>query len=139
MTTKDTTQTSPTLLLGKDRIEAKFEENRKFIADALEYSGGTHSIEDVYLACATGEAQLHPLEKSCIITEVVDYPSLTVCRIWLAGGDLDELVEAEKSIAVWAKAQGCDAMEINGRKGWQRQLKDYTATSVVLTKDLRDE
>jgi hypothetical protein len=129
----------PTLLSAEDKLKEKFEKNRKYIADALEYSGGTHSIEDVYQACAVGEAQLHPLEKSCIITEVVDYPSLTVCRIWLAGGDLDELVEAEKSIAVWAKAQGCDAMEINGRKGWQRQLKDYTATSVVLTKDLRDE
>ena len=111
----------PTLLSAEDKLKEKFEKNRKYIADALEYSGGTHSIDDVYLACAVGEAQLHPLE------------------IWLAGGDLDELVEAEKSIAVWAKDQGCDAMEINGRKGWQRQLKDYTATSVVLTKDLRDE
>ena len=128
-----------TLLTAEDRMGAQWERCHKWISDALKYSGVTHSIEDVYLACAVGEAQLHPLEKSCIITEVVDYPSLTVCRIWLAGGDLDELVEAEKSIAVWAKAQGCDAMEINGRKGWQRQLKDYTATSVVLTKDLRDE
>lgn len=130
---------SPTLLSANDRLTDQWLRCQKWISDALEYSGGTHSIDDVYLACAVGEAQLHPLEKSCIITEVVDYPSLTVCRIWLAGGDLDELVEAEKSIAVWAKAQGCDAMEINGRKGWQRQLKDYTATSVVLTKDLRDE
>ncbi len=129
----------PISSLDKDKLKKKFEENRKYIADALEYSGGTHSIDDVYQACTVGEAQLHPLEKSCIITEVVDYPSLTVCRIWLAGGELDELVEAEKFIAVWAKAQGCDAMEINGRKGWQRQLKDYTATSVILTKDLRDE
>ena len=125
-----------TLLTAEDRLSDQWQRCHKWISDALEYSGGTHSIEDVYLACAIGEAQLHPLEKSCIITEVVDYPSLTVCRIWLAGGDLDELVEAEKSIAVWAKAQGCDAMEINGRKGWQRQLKDYTATSVVLTKEL---
>lgn len=129
----------PISSLDKDKLKEKFQENRKYIADALEYSGGTHSIDDVYQACVVGEAQLHPLEKSCIITEVVDYPSLTVCRIWLAGGELDELVEAEKFIAVWAKAQGCDAMEINGRKGWQRQLKDYTATSVILTKDLRDE
>jgi hypothetical protein len=30
-------------------------------------------------------------------------------------------------------------MEINGRMGWKRQLKDYTASSVVLTKELRDE
>ena len=58
----------PTLLLDENRIKSKFEENRKYIADALEYSGGTHSIDDVYQACAVGEAQLHPLEKSCIIT-----------------------------------------------------------------------
>ena len=130
---------SPTLLSAKDKLKEKFEKNRKYIADALEYSGGTHSIDDVYLACAVGEAQLHPLEKSCIITEVVDYPRMSVCRIWLAGGDLDELMDAEKSISVWAKSIGCDAMEINGRMGWKRQLKDYKATSVVLTKDLRDE
>jgi hypothetical protein len=29
-------------------------------------------------------------------------------------------------------------MEIIGRKGWQRQLKDYTATAVILAKDLND-
>ena len=106
----------PTLLSAEDKLKEKFEKNRKYIADALEYSGGTHSIDDVYLACAVGEAQLHPLEKSCIITEVVDYPSLTVCRIWLAGGDLDELMQAEKSIAVWAKAR--DAMRWKLTVGW---------------------
>jgi hypothetical protein len=96
-------------------------------------------MDDVFGALALGDAQLHPLEKSCIITEIVDYPQRSVCRIWLAGGELNELIEAEKSIAIWAKSLGCYAMEINGRMGWKRQLKDYTASSVVLTKELRDE
>lgn len=130
---------SPTLLSADDRLTDQWLRCHKWISDALEYSGGTHSMDDVFGAVALGDAQLHPLEKSCIITEVVDYPQMSVCRIWLAGGDLDELMDAEKSISVWAKSIGCDAMEINGRMGWKRQLKDYKATSVVLTKDLRDE
>ena len=130
---------SPILLSAEDRMGAQWERCYKWISDALQYAGGTHCMEDVYHACATGKAQFHPLEKSAIITEIVDYPQRSVCRIWLAGGELDELMEAEKSIAVWARSIGCNGMEIIGRKGWQRQLKDYTATSVVLAKDISDE
>lgn len=128
-----------TLLTAEDRLGAQWERCAEYISDALAYAGGTHTMEDVYQAVATGKAQFHPLEKSAIITEIVDYPQRAICRIWLAGGELDELMQAEKSIAVWAKSLGCDAMEIIGRKGWQRQLKDYTATAVILAKDLNDE
>ena len=130
---------TPTLLLAEDRLGAQWERCAEYISDALAYAGGTHTMEDVYQAVTTGKAQFHPLEKSAIITEIVDYPRRAICRIWLAGGELDELMEAEKSIAVWAKSLGCDAMEIIGRKGWQRQLKDYTATAVILAKDLSNE
>ena len=133
------TLTSPTLLSAEDRLSEQWQRCHKWISEALAYSGGTHSMEDVFGAVALGDAQLHPLEKSCIITAIVDYPQRSVCRIWLAGGELNELIEAEKSIAIWAKSLGCDAMEINGRMGWKRQLKDYTASSVVLTKELRDD
>jgi hypothetical protein len=124
--------------LGENKLLENWKRCGKYIQDALQYAGGTHTIDDVYHAVASGKAQFHPLEKSAIITEIVDYPQRAVCRIWLAGGELDELMQAEKSIAVWAKSVGCDGMEIVGRKGWQRQLKDYTATSVVLVKDISD-
>jgi len=139
MTTKATPQISPILLSDSDRLGGQWERCHKWISDALQYAGGTHTIDDVFCAVANGKAQFHPLEKSAIITEVVDYPQRSVCRIWLAGGELDELMQAEKSIAVWAKSIGCDAMEINGRFGWQKKLKDYTAQAVTLTKDLSDE
>ena len=49
---------------------------------------------------------------------------------------MEELIEAEKSIVEWARGHGCNAMEIIGRKGWERQLKDYNAASTVLIKEI---
>lgn len=106
------------------------------IEAALAYSGDTHSLVDVVDAIKDGSAQFFPLENSVIVTEVVDYPQKAVCRIWLAGGEMDELIEAEKSIVDWAKSHGCSGMEIIGRKGWERQLKDYNAASTVLIKEI---
>ena len=106
------------------------------IEAALAYSGDTHSLVDVVDAIKDGSAQFFPLENSVIVTEVVDYPKKAVCRIWLAGGEMDELIEAEKSIVEWAKSHGCSGMEIIGRKGWERQLKDYNAASTVLIKEI---
>ena len=107
-----------------------------FIISALEYANHSHNIDDVKRAIEVGNAQFHPLENSAIVTEIVDYPKKSVCRIWLAGGDLDELIEAEKGIAQWAKSIGCHGLEIIGRKGWQRKMTDYRFNSVVLVKEL---
>lgn len=106
------------------------------IEAALAYSGDTHSLLHVVDAIKDGSAQFFPLENSVIVTEIVDYPKRAVCRIWLAGGEMDELIEAEKSIAEWARSHGCDGMEIIGRKGWERQLKDYKPASTVLIKEI---
>jgi hypothetical protein len=106
------------------------------IEAALAYSGDTHSLLHVVDAIKDGSAQFFPLENSVIVTEIVDYPKRAVCRIWLAGGDMDELIEAEKSIVEWARSHGCDGMEIIGRKGWERQLKDYKPASTVLIKEI---
>ena len=139
MTIKATQPSLPTSLSGDSNMIEQWQRCSRYIQDALKYAGETHTIDDVFHAVAHGKAQFFPLEKSAIVTEIVDYPQRSICRIWLAGGELDELIEAEKSIAIWAKSIGCDGMEIVGRKGWQRQLKDYTASSVILVKDLRDE
>ena len=109
------------------------------ISEALKYSNKSHDISDVWDAVKRGKAQFFPLENSVIVTEIVDYPNQSVCRIWLAGGDLDELMEAEKSICKWAEELGCTGMEIIGRKGWSRKLTDYKEASVVLVKEIRDE
>lgn len=130
---QDMTRHSHTSLLDE------FEHLAHHIEAALEYAGGSHTLLDVLDAIKENRAQFFPLRNSAIVTEIVDYPQRSVCRIWLAGGDMDELLEAEKIIARWAKKLGCTGMEIIGRKGWERQMKDYKPASVVLVKDISDE
>ena len=96
-------------------------------------------MQDVMLAVSEGKAQFFPLDKSAIVTEIVDYPQKAMCRIWLAGGDLDELLDAEAAICEWAKTLGCSGMEIIGRRGWSRTLKNYRESAVVLMKDFDNE
>lgn len=117
----------------------EFERLAHNIENALEYANDSHNALDVLDAVKSGKAQFFSIGDSCVITEIVDYPQKSVCRIWLAGGNMDELLEAEKHIASLAKEHGCDGMEIIGRKGWQRVLKDYKPSAVVLVKDLKDE
>ena len=114
----------------------EFERCADYIVSALEYAGHSHTLQDVWQAITNKQAAFFPLEKSAIVVEIVDYPQRATCRIWLAGGDMEELIEAEKSICDWARGLGCDSMEIIGRKGWERQLRDYKPTATVLVKDL---
>lgn len=114
----------------------EFERCADYIVAALEYAGHSHTLQDVWQAISNKQAAFFPLEKSAIVVEIVDYPQRATCRIWLAGGDMEELIEAEKDICIWARERGCDSMEIIGRKGWERQLRDYKPTATVLVKDL---
>jgi len=114
----------------------EYERLMHHVEAALEYAGNSHTALDVLDAIRSGKAQFFPYENSVIVTEIVDYPQKTSCRIWLAGGDMDELMEAEKEVAEWARGLGCSSMEIIGRKGWERQLNEYQATATLLMKEL---
>jgi len=97
----------------------------------------THALEDVARAIVDNHAQLWRGKHSEIVTEIKVYPTIQVCRIWLAGGDMDELVkEMLPDVEAWAKERGCARMEICGRKGWKRVLKDYREQYAVLTKEI---
>ena len=114
----------------------EYERLMHHIEAALAYAGHSHTALDVLDAIKDGRAQFFPYENSVIVTEIVDYPQRSTCRIWLAGGDMKELMQGEKEVSEWAKGLGCDAMEIIGRKGWERQLNEYQATATLLTRKL---
>lgn len=105
---------------------------------ALERAGGTHTITDVVEAVAEGRMQFWPAPRGCAVTEIVKYPSKKVLHIFLAGGELDQIVDMDSSAAEFARMNGCTAMTIAGRKGWARVLKDkgYEVAHTVLAKEL---
>lgn len=98
----------------------------------------THSLESVLGAVERGAAQAWCGERSTIITEILDLPLKRVCRIWLAGGDMHELVnEMLPNVEAWAKDNGCARVEIIGRAGWKRVLPEYNEPpQTVLHKEI---
>ena len=74
------------------------------ICKALKF-GGTHTPEDVEKAVARQEMQAWMDGESIIITQVVDYPLIKVCEIFLAAGDLETCWDIhDKQIVPWATA-----------------------------------
>ena len=98
---------------------------RAWIEAALEYSGGTHSFDDVAEALASGKMQLWPAPKGCIVTEIVVYPRKKVLNVFLGAGELDQLMDMHKDVIAWSKAQGCVAVTITGRHGWKKPLTKH--------------
>ena len=119
--------------------EEDLERLRHHVEAALEYSGGTHGIEDIAEGLKTGRFQLWPGDNSVIVTEIIVYPRLKNLHFFLAGGDLDELRLMQPLVESWGKNMGCTRVSLAGRKGWERTfLKDegYTPKWFVLGKDL---
>jgi hypothetical protein len=70
-------------------------------------------------------------------TSLIETNKSKVCVLTACGGnDMHRWVALLETIEVYARAEGCNRMRIFGRKGWQRVLKTYHTTNIVLEKDL---
>ena len=79
----------------------------------------THDWDDVLALLIAGKLQLWVARDSVMMTELVEYPKLSACRIFLAGGKLEELIEMAGALENEAAAIGCSRLEMMGRGGWQ--------------------
>lgn len=106
---------------------------RAFLEPALRRNGGTHEWGDVAGLVLDGKAQLWPAKDAAMVTELVTYPRKKVLNLWLGGGKLSRLLDMGASIEVFAQSQGCDAITIHGRRGWERALKANGARALHTT------
>ena len=119
--------------------EEDLERLRHHVEAALEYSGGTHGIEDIAEGLKKGRFQLWPADDSVMVTEIIVYPRLKNLHFFLAGGDLDELRLMRPLIESWGRDMGCTRVSLAGREGWSKTfLRDegYRPKWFVLSKDL---
>lgn len=115
------------LLLGK---------SRKHLSDALKRAGDTHSVDDVIEMIENGDARLYKRKKSTVVTQEFDLPAARQLHFWLAGGDLDDLIQAEREIVEDAKERGINKVTIIGRPGWQKKLDGFRQAGVILSKEI---
>lgn len=73
------------------------------------------------------DAHLWPGERSAAVCEPVK-----AYHVWLAGGDLRELLAMEQRASAWAQAHGFDRMTIVGRPGWARALPGYAYETALV-------
>ena len=111
----------------------ELERCRPWIEAALEYSGGTHTFDDVVDGITSGRMQLWPAPRGCATTEIVLYPRKKVLHVFLAGGDMDQILDMIDSAAAWGRTQDCTALTLAGRLGWQRVLDKHGFTPVLVT------
>lgn len=92
---------------------------RSLIESALGYGGATHTFEDVVAAVEAGKAQFWPGPRSVVVSEIVQHPRQKLLHFWLAAGHLEELERMLPMLEQWGKEQGCTAVTLSGRKGWE--------------------
>jgi hypothetical protein len=107
---------------------------------ALRRGGDRHTRDTIWQGIVTGQFQFWPYPRAAGVSHVVQYPTGNVLRLWLVGGDLDEVLAREPDLAAWGRAIGCVDLELVGRHGWIRVLSPlgYVPGAVVLTRRLND-
>lgn len=75
---------------------------------------------EVFGLLISNQAQLWRGERSAMVLQLMTPPPIV--HIWLAGGDLDDLLSMRGGMEAWGRSQGCEAVTINGRQGWRRVL-----------------
>ncbi len=61
---------------------------------------------------------------ACAVTQIISYPNeKRLLLVVVAGKDIQYWFDQHKLIDEWAKKQGCRAVEVYGRKGWERLHK----------------
>lgn len=101
---------------------------RPWLLAALRPECGTEAslVADLTL----GLAQLWVGEAAALVTQRVDGPDGPCLHVWLAGGDLTEILELKPGVEAWGRAQGCNRVTLSGRKGWRRVLAPHGFVTV---------
>ena len=111
---------------------------RNWIESALEYSGGTHDYMNIVDGVLSGHMQLWMGDAGCAVTEIIVYPKRKILHVFLAAGDMEQILDFEESAIEFGKMNGCDGMSIAGRPGWQKILgkRGWNMAFVNLSKEI---
>ncbi len=117
-------------------------EARFLLKRAIDLSDRKYTVDSIYKRLVKGDFQLwivlvDEVMMMAGVTQIIIYPAKKVCTIMFLGGKNILLWNDTYAIfEAWARNLGCDSIEIWGRQGWQRMMKDYELIHIVLRKEL---
>jgi len=133
-----------------EHITALWPHVRGYIASVLRREGsGRFEPSDILAILLRGDAKLWiawnentKTADAAIITEIIEYPRLRECRIWIVGGRPGTfktwVYETRDTIDAFARAKGCALLSGGMREGWIRiGGPGWRKTGTTFEKDLR--
>ena len=97
-----------------------------------------HTITEIMKDCISRRSQLWVLyegEKIFGVLVTAIYGEL--CNMELFSGDgIDRMLPHLQTLEKWAKDGGCKRIEVTGRKGWIKKMKDYNVKKITLVKEI---
>ena len=106
------------MLLSSDSLWEKVE---PLVSSAMEYADGKMNAQDCYTGLKSGDFQLWLVPGGVWVTRIVEYPKSKRVEWIAAAGEYQEWTDHLPLLFEWARAHGCDAAEIGGRKGWGKK------------------
>lgn len=92
---------------------------------ALAVSHGKFSMETLSHDLGTGNAVWLNVHDSAVVLKVETYPTgLRVLNVFAVAGDMQDVFSAEPMVMEIARYNNCERLELHGRKGWERVLRD---------------
>ena len=116
---------------------------REALRSAQRYSVQEISEDFIIEGLADGRYQAWDFDSCIVVTSVVSYENFSNLRINHVAGELPDGLTADilKKLENFASAVGCKSVEIIGRRGWVRRLKDfgYNEQYVTVMKEINNE
>jgi hypothetical protein len=117
----------------------------EYLNAALKYGLGEYSITDIKSACKSKNMQLWVKigteVEGAFVTKIAKYPQKNLlCVILLGGKEFHTWRdEADALLNAFGKENNCEYIELFGRKGWGRALKDidYKEITRLFAKEIR--
>ena len=128
-----------------ENVDAWWHLVQEYLITALEYGLGEYSIGDIKKSCKSKDMQLWVKMgrevKGAFVTKIAKYPQKNLLCVILLGGDefQEWRDEADALLNAFGKEHNCEYIELFGRKGWGRALKDidYKEITRLFAKEIR--
>lgn len=115
-----------------------FDSVAHLLQPAVDRGYGDMTLEDYRARVLDEDMQLWVGDGYAGVTEVVNCPRSRVVLVHLVGGSLEALLGDYDDLEKFARIVGATGIEITGRRGWVRALRDrgYREAAVQLYKEV---
>ena len=129
-----------------ESVEAWWPLVEEYLNAALKHGLGEYSTSDIKSACISKNMQLWvKIDKEvqgAFVTKISKYPQKNILCVLLLGGKkfITWRDEADALLNAFGKENNCEYVELFGRKGWGKMLKDidYKEQTRLFAKEINN-